>query len=58
MKCEIGWKRNKRQNKEKGWEGKAIKHYEKFLHLWKNADPCIPEVEDAKKSEMKKRNNR
>jgi len=34
---------------EKGWEGKAIEHYEKFLSLWKDADPGIPEVEDAKK---------
>lgn len=34
---------------EKGWEGKAIEHYEKFLELWKKADPGIPEVGDAKK---------
>jgi len=35
--------------KEKGWKGKAIEHYEKFLDLWKDADPGIAEVEDAKK---------
>ena len=34
---------------EKGWKGKALEHYEKFLDLWKDADPGIPEVEDAKK---------
>lgn len=34
---------------QKGWEGKAIEHYEKFLELWKNADPGIPEVDDAKR---------
>ncbi|NIM90238.1 MAG: protein kinase [Candidatus Aminicenantes bacterium] len=34
---------------EKGWEGKAIEHYQKFLDLWKDADPGIPEVIDAKK---------
>ena len=28
---------------------KAIEHYEKFLDLWKDANPGIPEVEDAKK---------
>jgi tetratricopeptide (TPR) repeat protein/tRNA A-37 threonylcarbamoyl transferase component Bud32 len=33
---------------EKGWKGKAIEHYEKFLDIWKDADPGIPEVEDAR----------
>jgi len=30
------------------WKGKAIDQYEKFLDLWKNADPGKEEVEDAK----------
>jgi len=34
---------------QRGWEGKAIEHYEKFLDLWKDADPGITEVEDARK---------
>jgi len=34
---------------EKGWKGKAIDQYKKFLDLWKNADPGIAEVEEAKK---------
>ncbi len=34
---------------QKGWKGKAIENYEKFLGLWKDADPGIEEVEDAKK---------
>ena len=34
---------------QKGWKGKAIEHYKKFLALWKDADPGIAEVEDAKK---------
>jgi serine/threonine protein kinase/lipopolysaccharide biosynthesis regulator YciM len=32
-----------------GWKGKAIESYEKFLELWKDADPGIAEIEDAKK---------
>jgi tetratricopeptide (TPR) repeat protein len=32
-----------------GDTAKAIEHYEKFLDLWKDADPGIAEVEDAKK---------
>ena len=33
---------------QKGWPGKAIENYEKFLDLWKDADPGIAEVDDAK----------
>jgi tetratricopeptide (TPR) repeat protein len=33
---------------KKGWEGKAIEHYERFLDLWKDADPGFPEVKDAR----------
>jgi len=31
-----------------GWNKKAIEQYEEFLDIWKNADPGIKEVEDAK----------
>jgi len=34
---------------QQGDKAKAIEHYEKFLSLWKDADPGIAEVEDAKK---------
>jgi tetratricopeptide (TPR) repeat protein len=33
---------------EMGWKGKAIENYEKFLELWKDADPGLSEVDDAK----------
>jgi len=31
-----------------GWNKRAIEKYEEFLDIWKNADPGIPEVADAK----------
>jgi len=34
---------------QSGMKRKAIEHYEKFLDIWKDADPGIPEVEDARK---------
>lgn len=32
-----------------GWEGKALDHYEKFLSIWDQADPDLPELQDARK---------
>ena len=36
-------------HEEQDNRAKAIEHYEKFLDLWKDADPGIAEMEDAKK---------
>ena len=33
---------------QKGHTTKAKEHYKKFLSLCKNADPSLPEVEDAR----------
>jgi serine/threonine protein kinase/predicted Zn-dependent protease len=38
-----------------GWKKKAIEKYEEFLDIWKNADPGIKEVEDAKERVKKLR---
>jgi len=35
-------------SEQQGDAGRTMKHYEKSLTLWKDADPGIAEVEDAK----------
>jgi len=35
-------------NEKLGDTAKAIEHYEKFLDLWKDADPALPTVADAR----------
>ncbi|MCJ7581710.1 MAG: protein kinase [Candidatus Aminicenantes bacterium] len=35
--------------KELGQKEDAIQNYEKFLELWKNSDPDLPDVKDARK---------
>jgi hypothetical protein len=31
-----------------GWKNKAIAAYEEFLEIWKDADPGLKDVEDAR----------
>ena len=36
---------------------KAIEHYDKFLSLWKDADPWIVEVDDAEERVARLKDN-
>lgn len=40
------------------WPGKAIEMYEEFLDIWKNADPGIEEIEDARVRLQRLKNQR
>jgi tetratricopeptide (TPR) repeat protein len=33
---------------QSGWKNKAIEQHEEFLEIWKDADPGIAEIEDAR----------
>jgi tetratricopeptide (TPR) repeat protein/predicted Ser/Thr protein kinase len=37
-----------RAYEESGWTDRAIEQYETFLEIWKDADPGIPSLEDAR----------
>ena len=40
-----------------GWDKRAIEKYEEILEIWKDADPWVPEVEDARQklAQLKKK---
>jgi tetratricopeptide (TPR) repeat protein len=38
-----------RAYEESGWTDKAVQQYEVFLEIWKDADPGMPEIEDARR---------